>query len=490
MVNILAITIFVLGYIGITFEHKLRMNKSSFALLMGSLLWVLVAINVASTGVPEDFKAGDHGETAVEETVMIEDGEHVEENAMDSEKEATAEHVVDGEFANEQHEGTEEGMIIRDYLAGELGHAAAEIFEIVIFLLAAMSLVEVLVEYQFFDLLRGKIYALGLTEKKQFLVIGVLTFFLSGVIDNLTTTIVMVTIAKKFFKGKNLIPAIVGIIIAANAGGAFSPLGDVTTILLWLAGKFSAVEIIARGFLPSLAIFATAMAILVRKIQNNGFNAENEVIAKLTRSEKIVVTVVFSSFALPFIMSFLKLPPYLGLLIGLGITWSIIDIFKQLSDRKTHIEASIEKMLQKTDLASLKFFIGILLAVSALNSLGLLSYLSDFFYGADHNDFTRVVIGNAGLGLVSSILDNVPLTAIVIQVLNTTNTSLWVLLAITVGTGGSLLSVGSAAGVIAMGMVKELTFMNYLKAGFVAALVSYFVGIAVWYAQYMLVGAI
>ncbi|MCA9383281.1 sodium:proton antiporter NhaD [Candidatus Dojkabacteria bacterium] len=495
--NILAIIVFVLGYVGITLEHRLRMNKSSFALLMGSLLWIIVAISVMTNGVPDHHTTGTSYleetshvvEESEHEAELVEEASHQEESVSQDSQEET---VVDSEeeYTEDSHSSTDAEDIsedpVRDFISTELIHSAAEIFEIVIFLLAAMSLVEVLVEYQFFDIIRGKIFALGLSDKKQFLVLTALTFALSGIIDNLTATIVMVTIAKKFFKKDNLLVCLVGIIIAANAGGAFSPLGDVTTILLWLAGKFEATEIILRGFIPSLAIYITAAAILVRKIKNEDYDAKSEVIVSLTRSEKVVVSLVFGSFLLPFIMSLLKLPPYLGLLIGLGAVWSVIDIFKQVSERKTHIEASIERMMQKTDLASLKFFIGILLAVSALNSLGLLNYLSDFFYGSDHDNFARVFAGNVGLGMLSALLDNVPLTAIVIKVLNTTNTSLWILLAITVGTGGSLLSVGSAAGVICMGMVHELTFVKYLKIGFVAALISYLVGVAVWYGQYLI----
>ena len=364
--------------------------------------------------------------------------------------------------------------------------SASEIFDIVIFLLAAMSLVEVLVHYQFFDVLRGKIFALGLDEKKQYLVLSALSFFLSGVIDNLTTTIVMIQIARKFFRKDNLVIAVAGIVIAANAGGAFSPLGDVTTIMLWLADKFTAWEIIKDGFLASFTIFAVANYFIYRQIKPSKYDAKSEIITELTRSEKLVIGLVFGSFSLPMIMSRLELPPYLGLLLGLGFVWLVIDVLKQYSPRVTHLEASIEHLMQKTDIASLKFFVGILLAVSALDKLGILEYISHFIYG-EHPAVNRIILGNVVLGAVSSILDNVPLTAITIEILQTEMTSLWVLLAITVGTGGSLLIVGSAAGVIAMGMVKELNFARYIKIAFVPAAVGYLAGVGVWMIENMLI---
>lgn len=369
-----------------------------------------------------------------------------------------------------------------DNFREDLFEASSEIFGIIIFLLAAMSLVEILVHYNFFDMLRGKIFALGLDEKKQFMVIGVLSFFLSGIIDNLTTTIVMVTIARKFFSEKNLLVVVVGIVIAANAGGAFSPLGDVTTIMLWLAGKFNALEIISEGFLPSIVLAAVSLGLLYPKIKKNPDVQENNIIVSLSRSEKIVITLVFSSFIYPLLMSLIKLPPFIGLLIGLGIVWIAVDLFKQTSKRRTHMEASIDKIIQKTDIASLTFFIGILLAVAALGSLNILHDISLDIYG-DQPTFQQIALGNIGLGFLSAILDNVPLTAIAIKILETNVASLWVLLALTVGTGGSLLVIGSAAGVIAMGMVKELTFWRYIKIAFVPALIGYLAAINVWYTQ-------
>lgn len=367
----------------------------------------------------------------------------------------------------------------------ELLHTGSEIFGIVVFLLAAMSLVEILVHYRFFDIIRGKIFALGLDEKKQFVVISIITFFLSAIVDNLTCTIVMVQIAKKFFTGTNLLRAVAAVVISANAGGAFSPIGDVTTIMLWLAGKFSAIDIITRGFLPSLAMLIVSTALFYPRLKQADNDVKSEIITKLGRSEKLIVSAVFGSFLLPVILNQIGLPPYLGLLLGLGVVWLLIDLLKQFRPKETHLTASIDEFIKKTDIPSLKFFIGILLAVSALGSMGILESISQMLYGEEFSPI-RGVAGNVGLGFLSAILDNVPLTAIAIDILHTSDPAIWVLLALTVGMGGSLLIIGSAAGVIAMGMVKEINFVNYLKIATIPALFGYLASIAVWAIQYFI----
>ncbi len=368
-------------------------------------------------------------------------------------------------------------------MSAELAHAGADIFGIVIFLLAAMSLVEVLIHYKFFDLIRMKLFRLRLNDQKQFVLISLIAFFLSAVIDNLTTTIVMVQISRKFFHGQNLLRAAAAVVIAANAGGAFSPIGDVTTIMLWLAGKFTAYDIILQGFLPSFTLLVVAVALMYRGIVNNTPDVDDQITVQLNGSEKLIIGSVFASFALPVAMNGFNLPPYLGLLFGLGLVWVLIDVFKKVRPYPTHLEASIEELIKRTDIASLKFFVGILLAVSALHSLGILEVFSRLFYGSDPT-IMRLILGNSGLGALSALVDNVPLTAIAIQALPAASPSLWVLLALTVGTGGSLFIIGSAAGVVAMGMVRELTFGTYVKIASFPALVGFITAIGVWAAQY------
>ncbi len=422
--TVLATIVFVLGYAAIATEHKIHINKAAITLLMAGILWFIAAI---------------------------------------------------------AHP---------DVIEHALADAGSEIFGITVFLLAAMSLVEILIHYRLFDVLRVKIVALGLSEKHQFILLGGLAFLLSGIVDNLTATIIAVQIARKFFWGRNLLVMMVAIVILANAGGAFSPIGDVTTIMLWLAHKFTAMEIITRGFIPSIFIGLTAGALLLPKITREQKKVDMETpsidVEPFTLTEKIITVVAGLSFFMPIVAKTVHLPPVIGILFGLGLTWTLVELFKSRSNAIGHATASMEQLIQKTDIASIKFFIGILLSVSALHVLGILNYISDFIYGAVPTTMS-IIMGNTVIGAVSAVLDNIPLTAIVIEVLGTTDTNLWILLALTVGTGGSLLAIGSAAGVVAMGMNKDLTFKEYVKIGFIPALISYLVGVGIWYAQWKVI---
>jgi len=416
-IGIIASIIFILGYIGITLEHKTHINKSAFALITGTLLWVLVGLT--------------------------------NPHAID-------EHIIEAGF---------------------------DIFSITIFLLGAMSLVEILIHYRLFDIIRDKLLSFNVSIKKQFIILSILAFFLSGIIDNLTTTIVLIQIARKFFWKENLLVAAVSIVIAANAGGAFSPIGDVTTIMLWIAGKFSASEIILKGFLPVVVLATISTFLLSFKIKKEDtISEEIKVSEPMTSGEKVVITAALFSFLLPILAKTVHLPPVMGILLGVGVTWFIVDLLKGVSTCRTHLTASIENLVQKTDISSIKFFIGILLAVSALSALGILEYVSHVIYG-ETGEVMRIISGNIIIGLISSILDNIPLTAIAIDILETTDTDLWILLALSVGTGGSLLPIGSASGVIAMGLIKDLTFKEYIRIGFIPAFVAFCFAVLVWAAQ-------
>lgn len=418
--QILAVSIFVLGYIVITVEHKIGTHKSAVSLALGACLWIIAAL------------------------------------------------VID-----------------KETLSHAVHDAGAEVFSIVVFLLAAMTLVEVLIHYRFFDIIRLKLYTLKLNDKKQFLIICFLTFFLSAVLDNLTITIVMIQIARRFFKGKNLVIAAAGIVVLANAGGAWSPIGDVTTIMLWLANKFSASEIILNGFLPSAVLGVVASLMLVRQMDNTSFEIKEETNIKLTRGELLIIIITLVAFSLPLLMNVIGLPPYMGLLLGLGISWLTVEFIKTKSYKETHLEANIDQLLQKTDISSLKFFIGILLSVSALHTLGILEQVSHVLIGPEPS-FGRLVISNSILGLLSAVVDNVPLTALAIDVVKISDPRIWVLTAIAVGTGGSALVIGSVSGVVAMGMIKDLTFGRYLKIATIPAVVGYIAAIGVWLIQYQI----
>ncbi|MBL8159853.1 sodium:proton antiporter NhaD [Candidatus Saccharibacteria bacterium] len=418
--------VFLAGYTLITLEQRLGTHKSAIALCMGTVLWIIAAVQLHS-------KNSEQLEAAVHNT-------------------------------------------------------GAELFGIVAFLLGAMALIEILVHYRLFDLIRSKLIKLKVGDKQQFILIMVLTFSFSAILDNIAITIVMLQIARRFFEGKNLLVAGAGIVIAANAGGAWSPIGDVTTVLLWLADKFTATEVIRYAFLPAFAIFLTALGLLYRQLDNASFMKREEGdVVKLSLSERLIISTALLSFLLPLGMNTIGLPPYFGLLFGLGLTWLMIEGAKTKSrhDHQTHMTANIEKLMQAIDISSIKFIIGILLSVSALGTIGVLAFLSDIAVGQSPSDLHLIYV-NIAIGLMSSILDNSSLVAMAITVLPMTDPELWALTALAAGTGGSIFIIASAAGVVAMGSLKQLDFGTYFRIGTLPALAGFAVGMGVWAAQYYL----
>jgi Na+/H+ antiporter NhaD/arsenite permease-like protein len=374
----------------------------------------------------------------------------------------------------------------QSHIAQSLGESAQEIFGLIIFLLSAMTLVEILTHYGLFDVLYEKLIKLRINDKKQFWILTILAFFFSSFLDNLTTTIIFIQIASRLFKGPNLLKAGSAIVIAANAGGAFSPIGDITTTMLWLAQKFTVSAVVLQVFLPSLSVLLVSNYIIGKSIVAD----TKDVIEKLSiikRSEWIVIILCLLSFSLPLVMTIFHLPPYLGLLFGLGTVWLAVDLLRLRHHGSTKFAMSIEKFFQKTDIASLYFFIGILIAIGALRHLGILDSVSNTIFGNDPSSL-RVISGNIIIGVLSAIFDNIPLTAAAIEIVKTDVASLWTLLAFTVGVGGSLLIIGSAPGIIAMTLVKELTFSKYLRIASTPALLGYTVGIIVWLLQFYFTG--
>lgn len=422
-IAIVAGGLFCLGYLLITLEQRFSTHKSAIALTLGGVLWLLAAVKLKGHD-----KELDHA----------------------------------------------------------LAHAGSEIFSIVAFLLAALALIEILVHYRLFDLIRAKLIELKVNDRQQFLVIIGLTFMFSAVLDNIAITIAMLQIARRFFTGKNMLIAAAGIVIAANAGGAWSPIGDVTTILLWLAEKFTAVEVIRYAFLPSLALVLVAGLLLYRQLDDTNFlKREKDDTLKTSRGEKLVISTALVSFAFPLLMSFVGLPPYMGLLLGLGLTWCVIEYVKHISNgrNETHMSANIDKIIQTVDLSSVKYIMGILLAVMALSTLGVLYWLSQTVVGASPTE-GHLILTNIGLGFMSGIVDNASLVAIAIQTLPMNDPQLWALTAIAAGNGGSLMIIASAAGVVAMGSYKQLTVGDYFKVATLPVFLGLLAAFAVWFLQF------
>lgn len=419
-------TVFILGYLCIALEHKIHVNKSGVALALGGSLWLFISI-----------------------------------------------------LENDRAE-----------ISRKLMESGGEIFGIVVFLLSAMTIVELLVHCQLFTWIREKLVNRNISQVKLFWLLGLITFVVSAFLDNLTTTLIMIQIGRNIYKDSdndNFLIFVANTVIAANAGGVASPIGDVTTIMLWLANKFNAIEVVLIGIMPAIVAWIVPQYFLTNKIKSS-VNSRSPITSN-THSEMEVVPcwsiiyVALFSFLLPVIFNLVGLPPFLGLLLGLGILWICMDV-KARNGHPDHTAGRIVHIIQKTDISTLKFFIGILLAVSALSHIGLLTSLNDFIFGSSV-DMTRLIVGNTILGLVSSVLDNVPLVAAAIQMFTQdVPVSVWVLLALTAGTGGSLLVIGSAAGVAAMGQVKGLHFNYYLKNATLPALLGYVCSILVWVGIY------
>jgi Na+/H+ antiporter NhaD/arsenite permease-like protein len=414
------IIIFILGYVAIAFEHPLKLNKAASALITGVLCWTLYTLQ------------GGHGES----------------------------------------------------ISDELLHHMGEIASILFFLLGAMTVVELIDSHNGFDIITEKINTTS--KQKLLLLITVITFFLSALLDNLTTAIVMTSLCTKLLPGKKDRLWFAGmIVIAANAGGAWSPLGDVTTTMLWIGGQISALNIIKELILPSIAVCLFPALIVARRFRRE--KIEPVILPTRTKKEKTEGKIIlFSGIGflvfVPIFKTITHLPPFMGMLLALGLMWVITTIIHKGKEAGLAQKYTVTKALQKVDTPSILFFLGILLAVAALQSLGILASVADGLNATLKNDY---LIGTS-LGLLSAIVDNVPLVAAAqgMYDLNTypTDHHFWEFLALTTGTGGSAIIIGSAAGVAVMG-IEKIDFMWYLKNICWLALIGFIAGIAVFLLQ-------
>lgn len=367
-----------------------------------------------------------------------------------------------------------------EHVNKELLHHLGEISSILFFLLGAMTIVELIDAHDGFDIITARIQT---KDKRQLLyIISLLAFFLSALLDNLTTAIVMVSLCKKIIKEKEDRYWFASmVIIAANAGGAWSPLGDVTTTMLWIGGQITAFNIIKMLILPSIAVCLLPTLIIGHRFKNK-YIAEIPLPAtssKEKRQGKIVLAAGIGSLLfVPFFKTVTHLPPFMGMMLMVGFMW----IVTTLIHKRRQDDYDLAKALEKIDSPSILFFLGILLAVSALQATGLLGQLAGHLNAALQNDY---LIGTC-LGLLSAVVDNVPLVAAAqgMYSLQTypTDHYFWEFLALTTGTGGSAIIIGSAAGVAVMG-IEHVKFGWYLKKICWIALVGFAAGVAVFLAQ-------
>ncbi|HEX7904303.1 MAG TPA: sodium:proton antiporter NhaD [Chitinophagaceae bacterium] len=424
----LLITIFIIGYLAIAFEHSIRINKAATALVTGVLCW----------------------------TVYI--------------------------LATEN----------KELVTGQLVHHLGELSQILFFLMGAMAIVELIDAHDGFEIITQRIQT---TSKSRLLwIIGFITFFLSAVLDNLTTTIVMVSLIRKIVDDKNDRWMLAGlIVIAANAGGAWSPIGDVTTTMLWIGGQITASSIVGKLILPSLVCLLVpiiAMRFVFKgNIQRIKEKNTNEAVSPTTARERNIVffTGIGILLLVPVFKTITHLPPFMGIMIGLGVVWIITEIIHSEKDEADRKPFTVSHALRKIDTPSILFFLGILLAISALESTEQLDHAARWM---DNNlkDQNLIVIT---IGALSAIVDNVPLVAATqgMYDLSTypTDHYIWEFLAYSTGTGGSMLIIGSAAGIAAMG-IEKIDFMWYLKQIGWLALLGYLAGAIVYIVQHRLTG--
>ncbi len=458
MITTIMIIVFVLGYLAIALEHPIKIDKAASALVIGGVGWALLAIGLIEV---IDFE--------------------IVANKFNSFK----------EWYGVKNPGKEISEL--KFLKYELSHHLVDIAEILFFLLGAMTIVEVIDTHEGFSIITDKI----ITNKKVALmwILCTITFFFSAALDNLTTSIVMAALLAKLIKDKNDLWMFAGmIILSANAGGAWSPIGDVTTIMLWIGGQVSADNIIVSVIVPSIVCALVPLIYLSFRLKGSvtrpilsEFSDNNKIRTTSFERNLIFYLGVLGLLFVPVFKTITHLPPYVGMILSLGMLWSVTEIIHRNKSKEEKSQLSVISTLKKIDTATIFFFLGILLAVSSLQSAGQLdivaSWLDTTFDGQTENG---VYIINIIIGLLSSIVDNVPLVAgamgmypIAETGLYTADGMFWEFLAYCAGTGGSVLIVGSAAGVAVMGILK-IDFIWYLKNISLLALMGYLAGAATY----------
>jgi len=438
------IILFVIGYACIALEHPLKVNKTAFALLLGVLIWLCYIL----TG-PSIFS------------------------------------ISGGGAAFEAFKSANPNATFADFITKhELIEHLGDIAEILFYLMGAMTVVELIDAHGGFNIITDRITTRS--KVKLLWILSFVTFFLSAILDNLTTAIVMVALLRKLLPEKKDRWFFGGmVILAANAGGAWSPIGDVTTIMLWIAGNISSGAVILQCFLPSLISMVVpliAVSFVEKGTIEDRKKTEDDLRQAAIPSWHRTLIFCLGIAALVFVPVFktlTHLKPYMGIMLGLSVLWIVTEILYKHDETGKH-SLRISQVLTRIDMPSILFFLGILLAVAGLQSAGHLSMLAGGMDTAfNHNYYLIDMV----IGVLSSIVDNVPLVAGVMGMYDLTtfpvDSMLWIFLAYCAGTGGSILIIGSAAGVAVMGMEK-IDFIWYLKRITPYALLGYLAGAGVY----------
>jgi Na+/H+ antiporter NhaD/arsenite permease-like protein len=406
--GILSLIIFVVAYIMVIFEESIHMRKSKPVMLAAGLIWGMIGIAYGMAGVSETAH------------------EHARE-------------------------------IIEEY--GEL----------FLFLLVAITYVNTLEERRAFDVLRAKLVGAGLGYRQLFLLTGILSFLLSGILDNLTTALVMgaVVVALGRDNVKFVTVTCVSVVVAANAGGAFSPFGDITTLMVWQKGKLGFFEFFDL-FLPSLINWAVPAAIMFFAVPNLKPEPQQDRVRGKPGMMGVVVLFLATITTAVCFKNFLHLPPALGMMLGMGYLqlWAYYLQFTGKRRRNEDMVLDSFRQIERVEWDTLLFFFGIIFAVGGLGVLGYLTLMSEVLYTGLGATYANVIIG-----ALSAVVDNIPLMFAVLTMDPSMSDGQWLLITLTCGTGGSLLSIGSAAGVALMGQARGLyTFGSHLKWTWAVAL--------------------
>lgn len=472
----LILILFVLGYIAIALEHLLKVDKAATALVAGVLTWTVYILNaqsILSLGFSPSWAEFGEQIRLVIGQIKPTLSEIQWFHSGWADKIAV--------FQNPSH-----------FVVEELEHHLIEISEILFFLLGAMTIVEIIDQHEGFKVITDKITT---TNKVKLLwIISVLTFFMSAVLDNLTTTIVMVALLRKLIGDQKTRWFFVSmVVLAANSGGAWSPIGDVTTIMLWIGGQITALSIMAKVIVPSIVSIVVPLTIVSFSMKGvierpQKLKQENSFISP---GERIIVfsAGVGALLFVPVFKTITHLPPYMGMLFGLGILWILTEIIHREKPKEAKDKLKVYNILRRVDTPTVLFFLGILTAVACLQSAGHLNIMAGWLN--DH--LGNVYLINSAIGILSSIVDNVPLVAGSMGMYDIApagatgyeaffvqDGTFWTLLSYCAGTGGSILIIGSAAGVAAMG-IEKINFIWYLKKISLLALTGYLLGIATYY---------
>lgn len=468
---ILMIFLFVIGYILIASEHIIKINKAAAALLTGTILWIIYAY-------------------AAPELIPLVSPEAFQDFLLKNPS------ISDLPYAEQCLKYIVEYQIIE---------STGEICETLIFLTGAMLTVELVDSHGGFMFITNHITTHN--KKRMLILISIITFFMSAILDNLTTSIVMVMLIRKLvgnYKERWVFGSMV--IIAANSGGAWSPIGDVTTIMLWLRGNISTSSTIPNLFLPSLVSAVIPLLLLLPRLSGNitspNFFAKDEneeLLRELNHKDRLSILIlgVLCLLFVPVFKSVTHLPPFMGILLGVGILWVFTEIMYRSNRMDESIKLRLSKVIRKLDGATLLFFLGILLAVEAMRYAGILTSFSVWL----DNNIGNIYLVNFIIGVMSAIVDNVPLVASAIAMYPVATDAMvaaaadpaymayfvqdgifWQFLAYCAGVGGSMLIIGSAAGVVVMGL-ERINFIWYLKNITIFAFWGYLAGALVYVLQ-------